>query len=83
MHVLNDQHPKEEDSQENVPDEEGTEEGGSRRQHPKVEDSAEEVEDILGRIGSLGQRLSSGRLGSPTFHMQNKERFFLLHIWYI
>ena len=46
MHALNDQHPKEEDSQENVPDEEGTEEGGSRRQHPKVEDSTEEEEDF-------------------------------------
>ena len=46
MHVLIDQHPKEEDSREKVHNEEGTEEGGSRKQHPKVEDSTEEEEDF-------------------------------------
>ena len=47
MHVLNDQHPKEKDSQEKVPDEEDAEEGVCGKQHPnKVEDS---VEDNQGR----------------------------------
>lgn len=54
--VLKDQHPKVEDSQEEVPDEEDAEEGDSEEQHPKVESSVEE--DTVGEN-------SGGGSGSP------------------
>ena len=41
--------PKEEDSEDEVPDKEDDEEGDSEEQHPNVEDSE-------GRSGSLGPR---------------------------
>ena len=62
LHVLNAQHPKEEDSKEEIPDEENAEEWNSKEQHPKVQDSVEEdtkeEDSERGESGSLEQRSS-------------------------
>ena len=57
--MLNAQHPKEEDSKEEIPDEENVEEWNSKEQHPKLEDSVEDTKEEdseRGESGSLEQR---------------------------